>query len=418
MSRTQAPNAALRQLAGLAAATPWRFWLGFGVGRLASLVVLPVVSRTSGTSGLGRFEVALAVMVSATIVLDAGLGAAVVRYSGDERYATRDVVGAAGLLQMLASTGAALVCAVAMVLVGPAGVSIAALAAIAALFCFVEGLAVLAAGLLRAEGRDGLYLALSAGRFAMTGVVGAAGAIAWGVVGALLGIAVGGTPFAILWLRRWARARTVGSAVLRHRIARYGLPLIVTTVATWTLASSDRLFLQGAVSSQSLGQYSANYRLGTVVLIFVAGPLALAWLAEARRTDAAIRGARLRAWTAGFTLVSLCVGGLTVACASFLVPAVFGAEFEADALVVGLVALSGWFGGLWYFAATPIIIGDRTVPLAQVAALAVVLNLGLNVLLIDAYGSDGAALATLLSYAALPGMTLVAVHRLGGSADG
>src|SRR4051794_6844444 len=81
----------------------WRYYLGFSIGRMAGLVVLPIASRSFGVVGFGRFEAAFALFIAATIVLDAGQGAGIVRFVGDPGHSTADVLHAAARIQLVAS---------------------------------------------------------------------------------------------------------------------------------------------------------------------------------------------------------------------------------------------------------------------------------------------------------------------------
>ena len=396
---------------------PWRYYVGHGLGRLSGLVVLPVLSRETGPEGLGRYEVALAVMLAATIVLDAGIGSAVIRYAQDPEVARRELLGAAGVVQAAAAVVAAVAFVPLMLVLGPEGEPVWPLLLALALFAVVESAAVLGSGILRSEGDDRRFLALSASRFAIVAVAGSGGAVLAGVPGALAGVAIGGAGFAAFALRRWVAARSLGTTAVRGRVARYGLPLMATTMAMWSMSLSDRLFLQHAVSGAELGRYSANYRLGSVVLTFVAAPLIVAWFAEAHRTPVELRARRARAWTRGFSLAALPAAAALAGGSYVLVPAIFGGAFEADPLIVGLVGLSGWLAGLHYLLATPMVVADGTARLAAVAAAAFAATLILNALLIPRWGAEGAAAATVLAYGTLCALTGLAARRAPGRAS-
>src|SRR3954464_7228226 len=81
----------------------WRYYVGFSIGRMAGLVVLPIASRSLGVVGFGRFEAAFPLVIAATIVLDAGQGAGIVRFIGDPGHSSADVLHAAARIQVAAS---------------------------------------------------------------------------------------------------------------------------------------------------------------------------------------------------------------------------------------------------------------------------------------------------------------------------
>jgi O-antigen/teichoic acid export membrane protein len=403
----QAPRgrAAFARVRAAVTRTGWRYYLGFGLGRLAGLLVIPVVGHLLGPAGVGQFEVAIAVVLATAIVFDAGVGAAVLRFSGDHRFERGDVIAASGVVQ-IAAIGAAVVLFVpVMAVLSPHGQPRWALCLILAAFCVVEGFAVLGGAIVRSDGHDRLYLRLGVLRLVLTAALGTCGALAAGVPGALLGVAFGGSGFAWLALRRWRAAPGFGSAEARRRIARYGVPLIATTVSTWCLALSDRLFLRSEVTSAQLGQYAANYRLGSVVITFLAAPVALMWLPEVQRCLPELRGRLQRSWMVALTAASaVAVAGLVIV-SGIAIPLLFGSEFHVDRIVVGLVAGAGWLAGLYYLVATPLLLSDSTVGMSAAALVAVVVAIGLNAILIPAHGAHGAAVATIAAYATLTGVT-------------
>ena len=287
------------------------------------------------------------------------------------------------------------------------------LLAVLAAFAFVEGYAVIGAGLLRARAHDGVFLALSSGRLVITAGAAAAGAELAGAAGALLGVALGGVGFAVYGVAQLAKSPSAGTRRTRTLILRYGLPLIVTTAMTWSLSVSDRVVLGVTASHEVLGQYAASYRLGSVVLIFLAGPLALAWIPVARAAaDPAARRAVAGQWFARFTLAALGSVVVLVAVPGMGVPAVFGPEFEADRLVVACAGVGGWLAGLFYLIATPVLTAEATRSLIGVSVLVVVVNTAVNMALIPAHAGRGAAVATLISYSMLCAITYARVRRM------
>jgi O-antigen/teichoic acid export membrane protein len=381
----------------------WRYYVGFSIGRMAGLVVLPIASRNLGVVGFGRFEAAFALFIAATIVLDAGQGAGIVRFVGDPGHSTADVLHAAARIQLVASM-LAIACLAPPLLLFAApdnrrGILLVALV----LFAFIEGFAVIGGGVLRATDQDGLFALFSAARLVLTASLGAAGALLLGGSGALLGVAFGGTAFAAFALRELHRSKTQPSVRREVRtMARYGIPLIATTAAYWTLALSDRLFLRAFASDRALGAYAANYRLGGVLLLFFAGPLGLTWIPAARRAQArnAVDALR-RQWSERYALA--CAAGTLalLVIGEWAIPSIFGTRFTFDRIVVAASAASAWFAGFYLFLGTPILLGKETRRLAAVSVLVVLVDVGANALLIPSFGAHGAAAATVIAYSSL-----------------
>jgi PST family polysaccharide transporter len=310
---------------------------------------------------------------------------------------------ASSTIQVGASVIAFVFFAVPALLVAPSGASEGLVLGALALFVFVEGLSIVGAGILRATERFRAYLLLSLLRLAIAVGIGAAGALTAGPTGALYGVALAGAGFAFVGAAPlWRYHRSVVRRPDITRLLRYGLPLIGTTVMVWALSLSDRLFLRAWVTPAELGQYSASYRLGSVVMLFIAGPLALAWIPVARRAGSRTELEQLcLRWGVNVTWAALGAGVLVVAAAPSLVPAIFGQGFVSDNVVVAAVVASGWLFALYYLLATNILIGESTGALAAVSAIVVVFNFGANAAFIADFGARGAAVATLLSYLAL-----------------
>jgi O-antigen/teichoic acid export membrane protein len=384
------------------------YYVGFAVGRVGSFAALPIISRVLGAEDFGRFEVYVALMLIASIIFDAGAGASIVRFFEDGRFSRGQLLRAAAYVQAGASLFAiAAVGPVLMVLVS-SGAALLSLGAVV-LFAVVEGFAVIGGALLRVQGRDRAFVGLSLTRFAIAVGVGSIGATA-GPVGALFGIALGGLGFAVFAMMAIARESNPDAGPATRALARYGIPLVATSAMTWCLSVSDRIFLNANVSPNELGEYGANYRLGSVISVFLAGPLVLAWVptirrvaGETERTEICVR------WSSRFALVSLGSLVILLVLAPKGVPVVFGTEFHKNDYAIGAAGLSGWLLGLTFLIATPILLGDRTGLLAVVAAIVAVVNLTLNSMLIPAYGVPGAAIATIASYALFCLVTIVAV---------
>jgi O-antigen/teichoic acid export membrane protein len=362
-----------------------------------------VLSRVLGAGGFGEYEATSAALVAGAIVLDAGLGTGIVRFIHDG-HGVGELLGASAWIQLAACAAAALIISPIVVLAAPSGSPAWMLIAAAVVFCFVEGFGVLALGLLRGEGRTTLFLNLSLLRLGVTCAATTLGAWFGGVPGAILGFAFGGFGFALYGAGRLTSNRIASTPTVRYMLLRYGLPLMATSLMFWALNFSDRLFLRASVTSTSLGEYAANYRLPNLILVFLVGPLALAWLPTARRlaaqSDALLRSATTT-WAIAFTCVSLATVALLLAAGSVIVPAAFGPEFEMNSFVVGAVGVSSWLAGLYILLATPVMLGDDTRPMAKVALCIVAVNLVVNTALIVPFGIDGAAAATALSFFAL-----------------
>ncbi len=169
------------------------------------------------------------------------------------------------------------------------------------------------------------------------------------------------------------------------------------------------MFLSANVSDAQIGIYGANYRIGSVVLTFIAAPIAMSWVSIAQRAPETA-GARAREWAAGYTAVCVVVVGVLMLATTTIVPVIFGSGFRGDVLVVGLVGAAGWLGGLHPLIATRALLSESTLRLSLLTLPVAVLALVLNAVLIPAYGTDGAVYATFAAYAALCVSAAIAVR--------
>jgi O-antigen/teichoic acid export membrane protein len=393
------------------------FYLGFALGRVATILLLPVVSRALGTSGFGIFESSMVVLMAAGIIIDSGLATSIVRFlprpaNGDDSV----FVGAAFAAQIVLAAAAASFAVVAVLVVPPGGSRLLA-AVCAASFCLVEGLATLDAGLLRAYGETRFYLLLSISRLVVTVLLGWIGAKVAGGAGALLGIAFGGIGFALHGVWWWLTRPGVGNAATRRTLLRYGLPLMSAAAMNWVLAVSDRLFLRATVTPAKLSEYSANYRIGSLVIVFIAGPLGMTWTSRIRRmeTEDLPVASMTIVWCRWFSRIALAVTAVSILALPTVVPIVFGAAFPANPYIVLATGVAGWLSGLSLFVGVSILRRQETTAILYVAVPVTIGTLIVNGILITTIGLYGAAISTVLGYGGLVLAMAVVVRRSGGS---
>lgn len=184
---------------------------------------------------------------------------------------------------------------------------------------------------------------------------------------------------------------------------RFSLPLVPHLAATWALSSADRILLVWLGSEAQAGIYDVGYR-ATMPAYLVMIALGRAWT-PFYYDVAESGGPKHRVQLGG--MIRLLLGIITfTACGSILfgkeiVRIVGGAGYSEAAVVVawvaaGFVALSFYdlFNRAIYFA-------EKTRYMPALSVGAVVLNVGLNILLIPQWGIVGAAAATLVAYLAL-----------------
>lgn len=183
-------------------------------------------------------------------------------------------------------------------------------------------------------------------------------------------------------------------------VSRFGLPLIPAALAMWVTNFGDRFMLVKLSNLSEVGQYSIAVRIGSVmVLVFTA--FRQAWPAFAYSIKD--EGEAKRAYAFVLTYLMLFAAWMSLAL-SLLAPWIVHvlaptnpAFWPAQRAVPALAFASAFFAG--YIVVTIGVGRTRQTQFNWIAAtLAAVLNFGLNIWLIPAYGMLGAAYATLAAY--------------------
>lgn len=191
----------------------------------------------------------------------------------------------------------------------------------------------------------------------------------------------------------------------RRQQLGYGLPLVVTFALAWVISCSDRWLLAWLLDEDAVGYYSAGYELAfqslTLLLTIIntaAYPLAVKALERGGSAQA-----REQLAHNGELIVAVALSGaavLVILAPSVLV-SLIGEAFRSGAVViVPIAAVAAALAGIKaYHFDIAFHLGKRSRTLVWISAMAAVINVGLNLLLIPRLGIEGAAWATLLSYA-------------------
>ncbi|WP_412070168.1 lipopolysaccharide biosynthesis protein [Rubrivirga sp. IMCC43871] len=256
-----------------------------------------------------------------------------------------------------------------------------------------------------------------AGAFVLVGVVEAGLLVAFvvlfllrgeGLVGVMKGyaasaalVAVVVTPLLVARVER-----TVDWGLIRPMLA-FGAPLIASGFAGRFLNLGDRFLVLHYLGAEGAAVYEWAARFGGVVNSFLVQSFVLAFtvlgmkaLDETGSPELHRQAFRHFAALAGWVTLGL---GLFVADVSRVLTD--DPEFIGTADVVVLVAGGFAFYGLYFVVVNVLYTAGRTRAVAVSVGAAALLNLALNVVLIPVMGIAGAAVATLLAYAALAVLT-------------
>ena len=182
----------------------------------------------------------------------------------------------------------------------------------------------------------------------------------------------------------------------------FGTPHIVNLISGWFLQLSDRYLLEHFASLSVAAGYSVAYTLGGVLSTAIITPFSLAWwillYTIAKRTDAQHV---FKLVFRGFSFVLLFATlGMSLFGGSIF-DLLFPASYHAQAAIIPIIALSMLFNGLFIVVNLGVALLRKTWLTSLYFIVSALMNIGINIVLIPAYGAMGAAIATLVAYIAL-----------------
>ncbi|MCB9727481.1 MAG: polysaccharide biosynthesis C-terminal domain-containing protein [Deltaproteobacteria bacterium] len=228
----------------------------------------------------------------------------------------------------------------------------------------------------------------------------------WPTLEAAIGVSVAVmalTTAGLAWLTRAELlAPRLDLAPLRELLA-FCLPLLPVQLALWVCASSDRFFLKHFEGLESVAHYSLVYTFASLIPVLFSAVSNIFLSAVSRWHDAGERervdrafSQTLRAyWLVGSgALVGVFVGAGAITEMVAGPRYVFG-EVRSVAL---WIAAGGFVYGFFQIFTRLFDLARRPWSVSLTWVIAMLLNLGLNTLLIPPLGMSGAAIATGLSY--------------------
>jgi O-antigen/teichoic acid export membrane protein len=223
-----------------------------------------------------------------------------------------------------------------------------------------------------------------------------------GAIGAVVGNFLGTLTVYVVLLgyRRYQLGLEFDRPLLRQ-MNRFGMPLVPAALALWAINFIDRLFIAQFKSQAEVGIYSMAVRVASVI-VFLMTAFQLAWPAFAYSIRDDGEAKRTYAFVLTYLLFVTCWISLALgALAPWIVDVLGTPKFARAAEAVPLLA----FATAAYSGYSVLAIGIGRARQTQfnwiVSGAAAVVNIVLNVILIPPYGMIGAAIATLVAYAAL-----------------
>lgn len=187
---------------------------------------------------------------------------------------------------------------------------------------------------------------------------------------------------------------------------QFGLPYVPSSLSTMVLQVFDRPILQRLTDDPTVGIYQANYRLGTIMMVFVS-MFEFGWrpffLQYASQPDAK------RLFSRVLTYFSLIAAGIFLVVSFFVGDiarmniygnhTIIDSRYWSGLSIVPIVLAAYIFNGFYTNMIVGIYIEKRTKLLPLITGAAAASNIVGNIILIPLFGIAGAAWATFISYA-------------------
>lgn len=233
------------------------------------------------------------------------------------------------------------------------------------------------------------------------------------VLGAPVAVVVGGLAAAV-WLLRGLPALGVAFAPVADQAAvtallHRGRRLALFTLLGLVLYNVDLLLLRVLGGEQAAGEYAAAYVLISFcanLMIAYSHTVLPALAGDAAPTAATAATYRTAHVTALVVTMPVAAGGALIA--PLVMRLLFGEAYAPAAEALQVLVLSVPIGALREIAVAALIARRREHALLRVNAVATVVNVGLNLVLIPHYGLVGAAWATVASETVRLGVALAA----------
>jgi len=398
------------------------YGLGGLVSRILATLLLPLYTHYLPPGSFGRVEIITAATAVLAIVLQMGISSAFFRFYFDakEDAARLTVIRTSFWFTMAMSTvGLVLGLLFAQPFAHWLGLGEhASLVRAGAVGLWAQTNYNQLTALFRVEERSVQYAIASVANVLITvcAMVLAVAVFHWGAVGLIIGNFTG-TLLVYLALLAY-RTEQLGLEFDRdlfRGMQRFGMPLVPSALALWTINFVDREFVIWYKGAPEAGVYSAAVKIAGVIT-FVMVAFRTAWPAFAYSIDDDRDAKRTYSYVLTYLLtfaswVSLALGAL----APWLVELLTNPRYQRAEKGVAVLA----FAGAVYAGYTVLAIGSGRARKTQfnwvVTGVGAAANIGLNFWLIPTYGMVGAAISTAAAYVVLfVGMTVYAqsVYRV------
>ena len=258
---------------------------------------------------------------------------------------------------------------------------------------------------LRAESRTFFFAVLAIGSLVMTLCANLilVGVLHLGIAGSLIATGSGYACVAVCTVPViLVRAGIKVRRDVAISILTFGVPHVPGFISFWILQLSDRYLLSLFGSLSQVASYSVSYTMGSALTIVLITPFGFAWAtsmyAIAKRSDAANVFRLVFRWYS--ILLLFAAFGLSLV-GSTALGLLFPAAYQAAAPIIPVIAASAVLYGIQGVFMIGANVRRKSWFVAAFVTAAAIINVALNLVLIPRFGAMGAAVATLIAYAAL-----------------
>jgi O-antigen/teichoic acid export membrane protein len=386
---------------------------GTALGRVAVLIFMVLAAQRLGPAEFGTYGFIVAYLAFFRLVGNLGLTPILSReLARGDRDAQRRIAGTALTLK-LGLAAIAIAGAVGVIAIASHDQELVAATAIASIG-LVGVVGELYAAFLQAKNRLQLVALAETIQLFVWAIVGAALVLAgWGLTGVVIALVAGNLAQLALLAAAGSRRLPLRPAldpVLARGLLRQALPLAVMAAFSVVLLRVDVLLLFALRSKEEVGLYTAAVRIAEPVLVlstaFTASvyPRLSRWYVDDRAMFERVR--RLGAKYLLAVIVPVVVAGVLLS--EDLVGFLYGPAYATAARPFAILLVAELFLFLEIFNTYVLIASDRQSLASAFTIVGGVVNVALNLALIQTLGIEGAAIASLVSYAGY--FALQAVH--------
>ena len=388
------------------------------LSKLIAVFLLPVYTAYLSPAEYGDAEIMIATLVAASIIVRLGVLEAILRfyYLAGER---PEAVVRTGFASLFWSTTALAV--LALPAAGPIsellldGRSEPGLMRLAILGLWQLTLWEYALTLLRLDERARAYFEFTIAAVLVTIPITVALVVATDLGAAAILLGNFGTGALFLIGRLWVERRRLGLAIdrpLLRRMVRFGLPTMPAELTLYSLNWIDRLIILRLAGAAAVGLYAIAVKFANGMQVLVRG-FHLAWppLAYSIQDDDEARSAYALIVTWFVAVCSFAVLGLWLL-APWLVEALADDRFDAAHEAIGPLAAGTALYALYLVLVVILGRTGRTEFSFPATAVAVAVNVALNLVLVPDHGIVGAGVALFASYAVVVALMHGITRRL------